>query len=168
MSKECAISRPILWDYNYGFRSQTARNVRLAKPLSELDRKLWALLRENSRESFAHSAEALGTSEGTFRSRAERLCETGVIRQFTIRAAGANVKAPIEVVSDTHVATPAVAQEIASRAAVEIVYQTSGSEDFVAVVEADDTEALNALIEDIRKLPSVRSTRTRLILNEVS
>lgn len=139
----------------------------MAKSLSELDRKLLSLLRENSRESFVHLAEALGTSEGTVRSRVKRLRETGVIRQFTIRTAGANVKAMIEVVSDTHVDTSAVAKEIADRAGVEVVYETSGTEDLVAVVEADDTEALNALIEDIRKLPSVRSTRTRLILNEV-
>lgn len=139
----------------------------MAKSLSELDRKLLALLRKNSRESFVRLAEALGTSEGTIRSRVKRLTETGVIRHFTIRTTGANVKALIEVVSDTHVDTSAVAKEIASREGVETVYETSGAEDLVAVVEADDTEALNALIEDIRKLPSVRSTRTRLILNEV-
>lgn len=139
----------------------------MAKSLSELDRKLLRRLRENGRESFVHLAEALGTSEGTVRSRVKRLSESGVIRQFTIRTAGANVKALIEVVSDTHVDTSAVANEIASREGVEIVYETSGTEDLVVVVEADDTEELNALIEDIRKLPSVRSTRTRLILNEV-
>ena len=139
----------------------------MAKSLSELDRRLLRLLRKNGRESFVDLAEALGTSEGTVRSRTKRLYESGVIRRFTIRTSGANVKALIEVVSDTHVDTSSVAKEIASRAGVEIVYETSGTEDLVAVVEADDTDELNALIEDIRKLPSVRSTRTRLILNEV-
>jgi DNA-binding Lrp family transcriptional regulator len=139
----------------------------LAKSLSELDRKLLGLLRDNSRESFVHLAEALGTSEGTVRSRVKRLCDTGVIRQFTIKTTGANVKALIEVISDTHVDTSKVAKQIARRAGVEIVYETSGTEDLVAVVEADDTDELNALIEDIRKLKSVRSTRTRLILKEV-
>jgi DNA-binding Lrp family transcriptional regulator len=139
----------------------------MAKTLSELDRKLLAVLRENGRESFVNLAETLDTSEATVRSRIKRLCETGVIRQFTVRTAGANLKALIEVVSDTDVNTSTVADSIAARAGVEVVYETSGNEDLVIVVAADDTDELNALVEDIRKLPSVRSTRTRLILREV-
>ena len=43
----------------------------------------------------------------------------------------------------------------------------SGDEDILVIAEADDTEELNELIEKIRKLPDVRSTRSRLILREV-
>lgn len=140
----------------------------MAKALNELDRKILARLRENSRESFVHLANALDTSEATVRSRVKRLCETGVIRQFTVRTAGANLKALIEIVSDTGVNTSTVAESIAAHSGVEVVYETSGNEDIVIVVAADDTDELNALVEDIRKLPNVRSTRTRLILKEVS
>ncbi len=139
----------------------------MAKTLTDLDRKLLALLRQNGRESFVNLADVLATSEGTVRSRVKRLCETGVIRQFTIRTTGANLKALIEVVSDTDVDTSTVAEKIAAWAGVEVVYETSGSDDIVVVVEADDTDGLNAMVEDIRKLPNVRSTRTRLILKEV-
>ncbi len=139
----------------------------MAKTLTELDRKLLALLRRNGRESFVNLAETLATSEATVRSRVKRLGETGVIRQFTVRTTGANLKALIEVVSDTDVHTSTLAETIAAWAGVEVVYETSGSEDLVIVVEADDTDELNAMVEEIRKIPNVRSTRTRLILKEV-
>ena len=108
----------------------------MAKTLSELDRKLLRLLRNNSRESFVHLAETLGTSEGTVRSRVKRLCDSGVIRQFTVRTSGANVKALIEVVSDTHVDTSSVAEEIAERAGVEIEVPREQVE---AVLSADES-----------------------------
>jgi DNA-binding Lrp family transcriptional regulator len=139
----------------------------MAKTLTELDRKLLALLRRNGRESFVNLAEELDTSEATVRSRVKRLSETGVIRQFTVRTTGANLKALIDVVSDTDVHTSTVAETIAAWGGVEVVYETSGSEDLMVVVEADDTDELNATVEDIRKLAHVRSTRTRLILKEV-
>lgn len=139
----------------------------MAKTLTELDRKLLTLLRQNGRESFVHLAGALGTTEGTVRSRIKRLTDSGVIRQFTVRTTGANLKALIDVVSDTNVGTSTVASTIASWPGVEVVYETSGSVDLVIVAEADDTGELNAMIEAIRNLPHVSSTRTRLILNEV-
>ena len=139
----------------------------MAKTLSDLDRKLLARLRRNGRESYVQLAEALGTSEGTVRGRIKRLSDSGVIRQFTVRTSGANLKALIEVVSDTNVHTSTVAEEIASWDDVEVVYETSGSEDLAIVAEADDTDELNATVERIRKLPNVRATRTRLILKEV-
>lgn len=139
----------------------------MAKTLTDLDRKLLALLRRNGRESFVNLAETLATSEATVRSRVKRLSETGVIRQFTVRTTGANLKALIEVVSDTDVHTSTLAETIAPWDGVEVVYETSGSEDLVIVVEADDTDELNAMVDEIRKIPNVRSTRTRLILKEV-
>ena len=138
----------------------------MAKTLTDLDRKLLALLRRDSRQSFVHLAEALGTSEGTIRARIKRLRDTGVIRQFTIRTKGANIKALIDVVLDTNVGAATVADTLAEWEGLEAVYETSGSVDLGVVAEADDTDQLNALIDDIRKLPNVRSTHTRLILKE--
>jgi len=139
----------------------------MAKTLTDLDRKLLAALRRDARQSFVHLAEALGTSEGTIRSRVKRLRDTGVIRQFTIRTSGANIKALIDVVLDTNVATGSVADALAAWSGLEAVYETSGGVDLVIVAEADDTEQLNVMIDGIRQLPNVRTTHTRLILKEI-
>lgn len=135
--------------------------------LSELDRKLLALLKRNARESFVNLAKSLSTSEATVRARVKRLIDDGIIREFTIRTAGAHLKALVEVVSDTEVHTSTIARKVASWSGVEVVYETSGAEDLMIVTEAETTDELDAMIEKIRKLPHVRSTRTRLILKEV-
>ena len=138
------------------------------KALTELDRRLLTLLRANGRESFVNLAEALGSSEGTVRAHIRRLTDQGVIHRFTVRTRGANLKALIEIQSDINVDTSDLTQCIAAWPGVEVVYEVSGHEDLVVVAEADDTDELNEIIDNIRKLPNVRSTRSRLILKETA
>jgi DNA-binding Lrp family transcriptional regulator len=134
--------------------------------LDELDRRLLRRLRHQGRESNVDLARELATSEGTVRARLKRLVDDGVIRAFTVRTAGANLKALIEIATDTSVHTSRLAGDIALFEGVEVVYEVSGDMDVIAIAEADDTEALNELIERIRNLPNVRATRSRLILKE--
>jgi DNA-binding Lrp family transcriptional regulator len=49
---------------------------------------------------------------------------------------------------------------------VDFVWQVSGEEDIVMVVDAADTNAINELITQARELDQVRNTKTRLILDE--
>jgi DNA-binding Lrp family transcriptional regulator len=135
--------------------------------LDELDRQLLRRLRGHARESNVDLARAVETSEGTVRARLKRLVDEGVIRAFTVRTAGAALKALVEIATDTNVHTSRLSEEVARFEGVEVVYEVSGDMDVVAIAEADDTEALNELIEKIRNLPNVRSTRSRLILKEV-
>lgn len=139
----------------------------MPRTLSPLDHDLLRLLRKNGREPFVRLANQLGTSEGTVRARIKRLSDDGAIRQFTIRTGGANLRALIEVVTDTNVNTSKLSGRISGWRGVEVVYEVSGDEDILVIAEADGTEELNELIEKIRKLPDVRSTRSRLILREV-
>ncbi len=139
----------------------------MPRTLSPLDHDLLRLLRKNGREPFVRLADELGTTEGTVRARIKRLTDDGVIRQFTIRTGDANLRALIEVVTDTNVNTSKLSGRISSWRGVEVVYEVSGDEDILVIADAKDTEELNELIEKIRKLPDVRSTRSRLILREV-
>ena len=134
--------------------------------LDDLDRKLLKLLRKNSRLSHVALARKLETSEGTVRARLKRLVDDGVIRSFSVRTAGANIKALIEIATDTNIHTSRLSEQIAKWAGVEVVYEVSGDEDIVVIAEADDTAELNKLIEKVRHLPDVRTTRSRLILKE--
>lgn len=134
--------------------------------MDDVDRKIMALLRENARESFTNMAEAVGTSEGTIRARVKRLMDDGVIRKFTIRTAGSNVKALIEVAVTNNVNTSDIAAKIRAWDGVESVWEVTGENDIVVVADCPNTSDLNAIIDKIRDVPGTQATRSRLILKE--
>jgi len=94
------------------------------------------------------------------------MLEDGAIERFTVATRTGNVKAMVEVGVAVDVDTRAVSESMADWSAVDYVWQVSGEEDIVLVVDAADTTALNDLITKARELDEVVSTKTRLILNE--
>jgi DNA-binding Lrp family transcriptional regulator len=134
--------------------------------MDSLDREILAILRRDARMPYTEIADCVGTSEGTVRNRVERLIDQGVIERFTVATRTGNVKAMIEVGVAVDVDTHAVADVMAEWSQVDFVWQVSGEEDIVLVVDATDTGSLNDLITKARELDEVVSTKTRLILNE--
>ena len=134
--------------------------------MDDLDREIIGHLRRDARTPFTEIAERVGTSEGTVRNRVERLTETGVIERFTISTTTGNVQAMIEVSVEVDVDTAAVSARFAEWEEVDFVWQVSGEEDVVVVVDAKDTERVNELITRARSMPEVKRTKTRLILDE--
>jgi len=134
--------------------------------MDELDSEILSILRRDSRTPYTEIADRVGTSEGTVRNRVERLVDDGVIERFTVATRTGNVKAMIEVGVDVDVDTEAVTDHMAEWPQVDFVWQVSGEEDIVIVVDAADTGAVNELITRARELDEVVSTKTRLILDE--
>ncbi|MCY4731220.1 Lrp/AsnC family transcriptional regulator [Natronomonas gomsonensis] len=134
--------------------------------MDDLDREILAILRRDSRTPYTEIADRVGTSEGTVRNRVERLLEDGVIERFTIATRTGNVKAMIEVGVAVDVDTGGISEDIADWTEVDFVWQVSGEEDIVVVVDTADTGTLNDLITRARELDEVVSTKTRLILDE--
>ncbi|EMA22259.1 MULTISPECIES: Lrp/AsnC family transcriptional regulator [Haloarcula] len=134
--------------------------------MDDLDREILSILRRDARTPYTEIADRVGTSEGTVRNRVERLVEDGVIERFTVATRTGNVKAMIEVSVDVNVDTAEVSDRIADWQEVDFVWQVSGEEDIVVVVDAADTDAVNGLITQARELEEVVGTKTRLILNE--
>ena len=134
--------------------------------MDDLDREILAILRRDSRTPYTEIADRVGTSEGTVRNRVERLLEDGVIERFTIATRTGNVKAMIEVGVAVDVDTGGISESIADWTEVDFVWQVSGEEDIVVVVDTADTGTLNDLITRARELDEVVSTKTRLILDE--
>ncbi|MUV85947.1 AsnC family transcriptional regulator [Natronomonas sp. CBA1123] len=134
--------------------------------MDDLDRQILAILRRDSRTPYTEIADRVGTSEGTVRNRVERLLEDGVIERFTIATRTGNVKAMIEVGVAVDVDTGGISESIADWTEVDFVWQVSGEEDIVVVVDTADTGTLNDLITRARELDEVVSTKTRLILDE--
>ncbi|ACV47669.1 MULTISPECIES: Lrp/AsnC family transcriptional regulator [Halomicrobium] len=134
--------------------------------MDDLDREIMGILRRDSRTPYTEIADEVGTSEGTVRNRVERLIDEGVIERFTIATQTGNVKAMIEVSVDVNVDTHAVTDLMAEWPEVDFVWQVSGEEDIVLVVDCADTGGVNELITQARELEEVVSTKTRLILDE--
>jgi len=134
--------------------------------MDDLDREILAILRRDARTPYTEIADRVGTSEGTVRNRVERLVEDGVIERFTVATQRGNVKAMIEIGVDVNVDTGGLTERLAEWEPVDFVWQVSGDEDIVLVVDAADTAALNELITQARELEEVVSTKTRLILDE--
>ncbi|MFB6157595.1 MAG: Lrp/AsnC family transcriptional regulator [Haloferacaceae archaeon] len=134
--------------------------------MDELDRRILAILRRDARTPYTEIAEEVGTSEGTVRNRVERMLDEGVIERFTVATRTGNVKAMVEISVAVDVDTTRVSERMAEWDEVDFVWQVSGEEDIVLVVDAADTGAVNDLITKARELDEVRNTKTRLILDE--
>jgi DNA-binding Lrp family transcriptional regulator len=108
----------------------------------------------------------LAVSEGTVRSRVHKMTEDGVIRGFTIKTSSKNVKALVEVSIDVNTDTEEIARRMSEYDGVTEVFEVTGDQDIIAIVDVESTQNLNDIIEKVRKYDNVLSTRTRLILKE--
>ena len=134
--------------------------------MDDLDRRILNILRRDARTPYTEIAERVNTSEGTVRNRVDRLTREGVIERFTVTTRTGNVKAMIKVSVDMNVDTGEVSEQLADWEEVDFVWQVSGEDDIVLVVDCVDTQAVNDLITMARKLNEVKGTKTRLILDE--
>ncbi|MES3160489.1 Lrp/AsnC family transcriptional regulator [Halorubrum tibetense] len=134
--------------------------------MDDLDRRILSILRRDARTPYTEIADRVGTSEGTVRNRVDRLTDEGIIERFTVTTRTGNVKAMIEISVEMNVNTAAVGERMVEWEEVDFVWQVSGEEDIVLVVDAVDTRAVNELITQARELDEVKSTKTRLILDE--
>ena len=134
--------------------------------MDDLDRRILNILRRDARTPYTEIAERVGTSEGTVRNRVDRMSADGVIERFTVTTRTGNVKAMVEISVDMNVNTSEVSATLAEWEEVDFVWQVSGEEDIVLIVDCVDTRAVNELITRARELPEVEGTKTRLILDE--
>jgi DNA-binding Lrp family transcriptional regulator len=134
--------------------------------IDNLDKRILEILKRDSRKPFVEVANQLGVSEGTVRSRVHRMSEEGIIRGFTIKTSSKNVKALVEIRIDVNADTEAIAKELASYAGVTEVFEVTGDQDIIALVDVETSQNLNVIIEKVRRYDSILSTRTRLILKE--
>ena len=130
-----------------------------------LDNRILEILKKDSRCPFVDIAARLGVSEGTIRSRVRKLTEDGTIRGFTIKTSSKNVKALVEIRIDVNTDTE-IAKELAEYSGVSEVYEVTGDQDIIAIVDVESSHQLNEIIEKVRHYDSIISTRTRLILKE--
>jgi Lrp/AsnC family transcriptional regulator for asnA, asnC and gidA len=134
--------------------------------IDNLDKNILDIMKKDSRCPFVEIASQLGVSEGTVRSRVHRMTEEGIIRGFTIKTSSKNVKALVEVRIDVNTDTEAIAKELAGYVGVTEVFEVTGDQDIIAIVDVSSSQQLNDIIERVRRYDNILSTRTRLILKE--
>ena len=94
------------------------------------------------------------------------MTDEGIIRGFTIKTSSRNVKALVEIRIDVNTDTQGIANELASYDGVTEVFEVTGDQDIVAIVDVESSQYLNDIIERIRRYDNILSTRTRIILKE--
>ena len=134
--------------------------------MDSTDEQILKALRQNARTPYMEIAKTIGASEGTIRSRVGRMVAEGTIKAFTVKIAAGNIKALIDVKIGMNVNTSNIASQIMKIKGVDFAYEVSGEEDIVVVADVMSTLELNSLVEEMRGLENVISTKTRLIMRE--
>ena len=134
--------------------------------IDKLDKRIIDILRKDSRCPFVEIAEKLDVSEGTIRSRVRKMTEEGVIKGFTIKTSSKNVKAVVEIRIDVNTDTEEIANELSGYEGIIEVFEVTGDQDILAIIDVESSQHLNEIIEKVRRNDNILSTRTRLVLKE--
>lgn len=139
--------------------------------LDDLDHRLIAILRANSRTPVAVLARDLGVNRSTVTSRIDRLVDHGVIEGFTIRLSNDVDRDAIRGVT-TVVTEPKrgqeVVREIRGYPEVERLHSTTGAWDLVVQLRCSNLSEFDLVLERMRAIPGVRDTQTSLLFNSLT
>ncbi|BBD02926.1 MULTISPECIES: Lrp/AsnC family transcriptional regulator [Sphingobium] len=135
--------------------------------LDEVDERLLALLRRDSRQPIAQLAKELGVSRGHLYSRIARLEEEGIVAGYTIRLgtqfSASRMRAHMMIKT-----LPRYRRDVESALMriddVQAIHAISGEYDIIAVLEAEGGAELNDIIDDIGQLDGIEKTTTLVLL----
>lgn len=135
--------------------------------LNKEDEKLLALLQRDARASISDLARALQLSRTTIQNRLQKLQDNGIIKGFTVELG----ESYLSNLVSAHVSIK-VKQKLTARTNVELrqmpqiaaLYAISGEYDLIAIVQAQTTEQLSHLLDDIGNLEGVERTTSSVIL----
>jgi DNA-binding Lrp family transcriptional regulator len=139
----------------------------IAQAIDHLDRRLIQLLQANARESTAMLARKLGVARTTVVARLARLECSGQIVGYTARlggdAAGRSVQAFVGIT-----VSPKSGREVVKRLTelpeLRQLASVSGEFDYMALLRADTTTRLDALLDEIGEIEGVLRTNSSVVL----
>jgi len=128
--------------------------------MDEVDAKILAILREDSRTKYVYIAKLVGLTEGAVRRRVRKMLDEGVIRRFTVETTP-EVEGIILVKTD-----PTKTKDVAlkTKEVSDNVFEVSGDYDIAALIHASTMEELNKKVDEIRAFPEVLNTNTLIKL----
>lgn len=135
--------------------------------LTDVDRQLLSMLRQDSRQPVTKLAADLGLSRANVYARLSRLEEEGVIQGYTVRLgsdydrrlirAQVMIKVQLKLAKVTE-------DELGAIAELSALHAISGEYDLIAVIEAETVSDLNTLIDRIGALDGVERTTSSILL----
>ena len=136
--------------------------------VDEMDEKIMDLLEENSRMTYVEIGNSVGLSEGAVRNRIQSLVTDKVIKRFTIeKSISHGVRALTMIAVEPGVPTFEVSTKVNQLEGVERIYEVTGEYDIVMVSNGNNIEAINKVIEEIRKISGVEKTNTIIVLRTI-
>ena len=141
------------------------------RQIDDVDRALIGALVADGRISLTDLADRVNVSRSTVHARVQRLRDDGVISGFTATVdpavLGFGVAALVFLDVEQH-DWRGLRDELAALPGVEYLAMCAGRSDMVMVVRAESIGALrDVLLEQIQRMPDVKSTETVLILDEI-
>ena len=140
--------------------------------LDRVDRQVLAILQENARTSNAEIARRVGVAPSAIFARVRRLEGAGYVGGYEARLAagrlGLGLVAFVAVRSDDQPGGIETAKLLAEIPEVQEVHHVAGEDCYLLKVRAADNTALARLLrERFAAIPSVRSTRTTIVLETI-
>jgi DNA-binding Lrp family transcriptional regulator len=135
--------------------------------IDDLDRRLIALLRADSRMPAASLAQALKVSRGTVQNRIDRLMARGVIQGFTIRTKPeleANRVRAIMCIEIEGERAGSVVKTLRGFPEVDKVHSTNGRWDLVAELDVETLAQFSQALDRIREIEGIANTETSILL----
>jgi len=125
------------------------------------DADIIEMLRKNARTKNTEIARKVGLTEGAVRARITNLQEEGVIRKFTVETETAGVEGIVLTESEAGKSKEILAK---LKSFSDRIYETSGEFDVAVLIRAADVDDLNAIVDKIREIDGIISTRTLIRL----
>jgi DNA-binding Lrp family transcriptional regulator len=136
--------------------------------MDDLDRRLLALLRADSREPVASLAAKLKVSRGTVQNRINRmLAPGGAIQGFTVRTRPeleANRIRAVMTIAIEGERSRAVVKALRGLPEVDKVHTTNGRWDLVAELDTATLAEFSRTLDQIRTIEGIASTETSILL----
>jgi Lrp/AsnC family leucine-responsive transcriptional regulator len=140
--------------------------------IDQSDRIILTILQQNARTSNAEIARQVGLAPSAVFERIRKLEERGVVTGYTATVKPDALALPllafVFVRGDDRPAATDTERALAAIPEVQEVHHVAGEDCFLVKIRARDTTALGALLRDqIGGIPSVRATRTTIVLNTI-
>lgn len=140
--------------------------------IDDIDREILDILQRNARTSNAEIARRVGMAPSATLERVRKLEERGVIEGYgarlNARVLGFGLSAYVFVGAEERLGAAETSELLSRLPECQEVHRVAGDDGFLVKVRVADTEALGRLLrEKIGAIPTVRSTRTTIVLDTI-
>lgn len=136
--------------------------------MDETDQALLRLLEENARLPTAVLARRLGLSRSTVQDRLNRLERSGVVGGYTVRYRDAHAARQITahvMISVNPKLADRVTMALKQMAGLRALHAVSGHYDLIAIIRADTTGEIDAMLDEIGRIPGIERTTSSIVLS---